>query len=476
MANPKRVHLMGIGGSAMVHLARMFQTLGWTVQGSDRVIYPPASDFLEEMNIQLFEGYSADNLDPELDLVIVGNVIARNNPEAQALMDMELAYMSMPEAIYSFLMKDYQRLMVTGTHGKTTSSSLLAWIFTDAGLDPGYFIGGVPKNLQQGFHKGQGSYFVLEGDEYDTSFFEKTPKFLHYGPQHVMITSIEFDHADIYKNLAHILEQFEKLVDQISPDGSLVAYAPSAEVRKVADRFGQDVIWYSDGPSTDFSVDYYATDVKQDKGKQFFTIMHRQQALGKIETHLWGQHNVANIVGCVAMALNQGLAFDAIAKAIRSFEGARKRQDFLGEENGVAVYEDYAHHPTAIAKTIAGFAPQAKSRGGRLWAIFEPGSNTVRRKFFQDVLPQSFQGADVAIISKAHQKADNLAEDQRLDGAKVANDIAASGLRAHYEEPEVVLNRLCEEVTPNDVVLFMTYGKFEDVPRRLVKALKEKSG
>ncbi len=467
----KTVHLMGVGGSAMACLAGMFKEIGWNVQGTDQKIYPPASTLLEKMGIKVFEGYSEKNLHPQPDLVIVGNVISRPNPEAQELLKLGIPYLSMPQALEKYFLQGHRRVVITGTHGKTTTTTLMSWILEACGRKPGFFIGGMPLNFGQGFRVGSKHEFVLEGDEYDTAFFEKTPKFLHYGAQHVVITSVEFDHADIYRDLDHVIEQFEKLVSIVPKNGSLTACGESALVRKIAGKYPK-ARFYGFSTSDDFNAQNVQSSSQGMVFDFYRTINGKSEFVQTIHSPLLGKHNVLNTLACLSMADSLGLPMDKTIEAIATFKGAKKRQEKIGEVKGVAVYEDFAHHPTAIAETIDAFVPMVRHRKGKLWALFEPRSNTVRRKIFQDVLPKSFMKADEIIMANVFKKQDSLSKDESLDPQDVVNQLISEGKSARYLETQDIVPTIAPLVKSGDVVLFMSNGDFQNNPRKLVEVLK----
>lgn len=463
----KTVHLMGVGGSAMACLAGMFKDIGWNVQGSDQKIYPPASTLLEKKGIKTFEGYSEKNLHPHPDLVVVGNVISRPNPEAQELLKLGLPYVSMPQALEQYFLGGNRRVVITGTHGKTTTTSLMTWILDVAGRKPGFFVGGMPLNFGQGFRVGSRHEFVLEGDEYDTAFFEKTPKFLHYGAEHVIMTSVEFDHADIYRDLDHVIEQFEKLVSIIPDHGSLTACGESDLVKKISSKYPKTKYY---GFSKSFDVN--AQDIRSTKQGMAFDFYRKSEKIQTIESPLLGSHNILNTLACLSMADSLSIPFEKAVEAIGTFKGVKKRQEKIDEINGVAIYEDFAHHPTAIAETIGAFVPMVKERKGKLWALFEPRSNTVRRKIFQDVLPKSFMKADEIVMANVFKKQDSLSKNESLDPLDVVNHLKSEGKSARYLETQDIVPTLKGLVQPGDVVLFMSNGDFQNNPRKLASELK----
>ena len=463
----KTVHLMGIGGSAMACLAGMFKEIGWNVQGTDGKIYPPASTMLEKLGIKVFEGYDPKNLTPHPDLVVVGNVISRPNPEAQELARLNLPYVSMPQALEKYFLQGHQRVVITGTHGKTTTTSLMTWILDVAGRKPGFFVGGMPLTFGQGFRVGAGNEFVLEGDEYDTAFWEKTPKFLHYGAQHVIMTSVEFDHADIYRDLDHVIEQFEKLVSIIPVDGSLTACGESDLVKKIAGKY-PNVKFYGFSKEHDFN----AQNIRNTESGIAFDLYRKDKMIQTVDTPMLGKHNILNAVACISLAESLKIPLDKTLEAIKTFRGVKKRQEKIGEVNGVVVYEDFAHHPTAIADTIDGFVPMARARKGTLWALFEPRTTTVRRKIFQDVLPKSFMKADEIVMANVFKKADSLSKDESLDPQDVVNQLIENGKSARYLETQDIVPTLVKLVRKGDVVLFMSNGDFQNNPRKLIADLE----
>lgn len=462
----KTVHLLGIGGSAMACLAGMFKDIGWNVQGTDGKIYPPASTMLEKLGIKVFEGYGPQNLKSKPDLVVVGNVISRPNPEAQEMVRLNLPHVHMCQALEQYFLQGHRRVVITGTHGKTTTTSLMTWILDVAGRKPGFFVGGMPANFGQGFRVGCGKEFVLEGDEYDTAYWEKTPKFLHYGAQHVIMTSVEFDHADIYRDLDHVIEQFEKLVKIIPADGSLTACGESELVKKIASKYSK-VKFY--GFSKEF--DFNAQNIRDTASGVSFDLYRKSEKVRTIESPMLGKHNVLNALACLSMSESLGLSMDKAVEAIQTFRGVKKRQEKIGEAKGVVVFEDFAHHPTAIAETIDAFLPMAKARGGKLWALFEPRSNTVRRKVFQDVLPKSFMKADEIVMANVFKKADSLSKDESLDPQDVVNQLIRDGKSARYLETQDIVPTLVKLVQAGDVVLFMSNGDFQNNPRQLISEL-----
>ncbi|MCB1196828.1 MAG: UDP-N-acetylmuramate:L-alanyl-gamma-D-glutamyl-meso-diaminopimelate ligase [Deltaproteobacteria bacterium] len=466
MMSGKKVHLIGIGGSAMSNLALMFSELGWQVTGSDQNVYPPASTSLAASGIIFSEGYDASNIHSDLDLVIIGNVASRDNVEALATVRQNISYTSMAGALFDYFMFDKKRIAICGTHGKTTTTSLMAWVYQQAKMDPSYFVGGVPNNFKQGYGLGRGDHFIIEGDEYDTAYFEKTPKFLHYHPQHVVVTSIEFDHADIYRDFEHVYTQFEKLVAQIPTDGSLLACVEHEAVKKVAQGFDRVVTYAEKNAQWTFAN-------QTDEGHgQSFDILRKQEKIMRVDTYLLGQHNRLNILSVVAQAHLHGLDMQLVGKAISSFKGVKKRQERIGEHNEVAIYVDFAHHPSAIATTIEGFLPMCKARRGRLIVALEPRSNTMRRKVFEKRLVKSFAGADMVCISQVFQKKDQLGQADMLSPLQVVEGLRSDNIEAFApESTEALIDLIASKAKPHDIVLFMSNGSFEQAPSKLLQRL-----
>ncbi len=469
----KSVHLMGIGGTGMVALAGLFVQKGWRVRGSDKDVYPPASDELARLKVEVRSGFRPENLEPHPDLVVVGNVISRDNAEAQALLSSGMPYVSMAAALRDYFLVGRRSVVVTGTHGKSTSTSLLAWILEHAGKSPGFFVGGFPLNFGSGCRLGSGTPFVIEGDEYDTAFFEKTPKFLHYRPQDVMITSVEFDHADIYRDLPHVIEQFERLISILPADAHVVACGDHATVRDIVKkaRPGQVVLY---GLSEGNAV--RGVSLKPTSRGMAFVLEKDGRKVVDVDSPLLGSHNVVNALGCLAMAEIQGVLLKDAAEGVKSFRGIRRRQEFLGESRGVRIYDDFAHHPTAIGETLRALRPIVQAAGGRLWAVFEPRSNTSRRRVFQKSLPESFHPADETILAPVFKKPDALQDRELLEPKEVVAAICEAGRKAraasNYDE---IVRIIASEAKSGDVVVFMSNGVFGGIPRKTLEALTNRS-
>lgn len=472
-----RIHLMGIGGTGMASLAGLLKAHGAEVTGSDQGVYPPMSYLLEELGIQPRCPYSEENLEPPPDLVVIGNVISRGNPEAEAVLTRGIPYVSMPELIRKFFLKDKTSLVVAGTHGKTTTTSLLAWVLESAGKNPGFFVGGKPKDFPQNFQLGKGEYFILEGDEYDTAFFDKGPKFLHYQPRHVLLTSVEFDHADIYRDLEHVLSSFRKLLKIIPSDGSLIANLDYPEVEKLLTDYTGKVITYGMEERNRDRVDYFS-EILEAEGKLRFCVLSREGSRScchhEVEWDMPGGHNVSNATGVIALALELGLDWDSIHQGLVGFQGVSRRQEILGEVGGVLLIDDFAHHPTSVRETLQAIKEKYPER--RLWAIFEPRSNTSKRDIFQQEYANSFQFADRVLISDVFMP-EKVKEGKVLDVESLVQEIDRLGNGAksrHLSGYEEIIETLGQECEKGDVLLFMSNGDFGGVPQKTLKALESR--
>jgi UDP-N-acetylmuramate: L-alanyl-gamma-D-glutamyl-meso-diaminopimelate ligase len=468
LAPGAHIHLVGVAGTAMGSLAGLLQSAGYRVSGSDAEIYPPISTLLAEMKVPVKEGYRASNLEPAPDLVVIGNALSRGNEEVEAVLDRRLPYASLPETLREIFLHDRERIVVAGTHGKTTVTSLLAWIFHDAGLNPGFLIGGVPCNFPRSFAIGTGPHFILEGDEYDTAFFDKGPKFLHYRPDSVILTSIEFDHADIYKDLEAVETAFQRLVNLIPRNGCLVATAESATVQRCASRALCPVETFGFGQGG-----WQAADITFTEQSTSFRVIQRDKAVGEITMQQFGRHNVANALAAIAIAARYGVGWDAIRDALAGFRGVRRRMEVLGEADGIILVDDFAHHPTAIRETL--LAARERFTGRRIWALLEPRSNTLRRSVFQDELTDALAAADRVILAEVFRQEKILAT-ERLDPAKVRDQLSGRGVEAVFGgSPEQIVQSLVRDLREGDVVVIMSNGGFGGLHRKLFHALKERS-
>ena len=463
--NLHHIHLLGICGTGMASLAGMLKHKSFVVSGSDQNIYPPMSHFLETLSIPVLEGYRPDNLHPEPDLVIVGNVITRQNPEAVELATLRLPYLSFPQALRHFAMKEKRSIVVSGTHGKTTTSALVAWILEKAGMDPAFMIGGIPHNFQTNFNLGKGPCFVIEGDEYDTAFFDKGPKFLHYNPWVTILTSIEFDHADIYRDLNHVIEHFRKLIDIIPPEGLLIANGDDSTITAEITRAKCPVSTY--GLSKKGL--WRAVDIAVQKDTTQLTILKAEKEYVSLSTPLYGRHNISNLLSAVVMADFLKIPPPALSEAVKNFKGVRRRQEIIGEKRGILIVDDFAHHPTAVRETVG--AVKEKHGDRRLIAVFEPRSNSSRRNIFQDQYTTSFKKADLVMIPEPPLM-QNIPPSERFSSQRLVKDLGKKGLEAFYfPETNQLIEALVNKAKTGDVILIMSNGAFDNLPHRLFERL-----
>jgi UDP-N-acetylmuramate: L-alanyl-gamma-D-glutamyl-meso-diaminopimelate ligase len=461
----KHIHLMGICGTAMASLAGMLKQKGYLVTGSDQNIYPPMSDFLESLSIPVQKGYKAENLSPRPDLVIVGNVISRQNPEAVQLGVLNIPYVSMPQALGEFAIKDKISIVISGTHGKTTTSSLASHVLEKAGLDPGFMIGGIVKNFLSSFKLGEGPYFIVEGDEYDTAFFDKGPKFLHYLPRVVILTSIEFDHADIFRDLDHVIATFRRLIDIIPPDGLLIANRDDDLVMAEAKRARCRVISYSLNGRAEWS----ASDISGQDGMTRVEVLKEGKSYTSLVTPLYGEYNISNLLSVAALSEHLGIDKSVLYDACKSFQGVRRRQEVRGEKGGVLVLDDFAHHPTAVEKTIKAVKERYSDR--RLLAVFEPRSNSSRRNVFQEKYSQAFDKADLVFIPDPVLM-EKIPEEERFSSKRLVESLNARKVMAqHYPDSQKLLEALVGEARKGDVILIMSNGSFDNLHDRLLEKL-----
>jgi UDP-N-acetylmuramate: L-alanyl-gamma-D-glutamyl-meso-diaminopimelate ligase len=460
---------MGIGGIAMGTLASMLKERGFHVVGSDQNLYPPMSTHLEARAIPVCLGYSAENIARHApDIVIVGNVIRRENPEAQMVLQNGLPYLSMPQAIARFFLPRHESIVVAGTHGKSTTSSLLAWMLSSAGMKPSAFIGAFVKNWDASYHLGAGRYMVIEGDEYDTAFFDKGPKFLHYRPQLGVITSIEYDHADIFSSFEAILHAFEKFVRLVPPHGHLVVNADDPHCLLVSQHCRGRVITYGSSAQADWRLlkaDYLPSEIR---------FQYRNPLLcaeQSIISTLPGRHNLGNTLAAIAVASLAGLGKEQIQEALRTFQGVRRRQDIVGEAAGILIIDDFAHHPTAVQETLQAlrlFYPDK-----RLIAAFEPRTNTSRRSLFQKAYTRVFDDAD-CICLKEPPGLDGIPESERLNARQLVGEIRKRRKEAHFfETTQDLVGFLKDYCASGDLVVCMSNGSFDGLPQRLLEVFKE---
>ncbi len=470
-ATVRRVHLMGVAGSAMAALGGMLAERGFRVTGSDSQFFEPAASMLRRAGIQIGVGFSPDNLAPPPDLVVVGNVITRANPEAQALLASNIPYVSMPEAIAHFFLPGCRTLMVAGTHGKTTSTAMIAHVLKAAGRDPSMLVGGVARNFESNYYLGTGMDFVIEGDEYDTAFFDKGPKFLHYGPQATIVTALEFDHADIYRDLKQVKAAFGALAAQMDAGQLAVLCANYPAVLEVfaATRarrltFGLD------------AGEFRACEIRIGPDGACFAVARDGHPVSRLlRLPIGGRMNVVNALGAYVLLREVGLSDEEIAPGLATFAGVKRRQELIGEAGGVAIIDDFAHHPTAIRATLEAVAERYPGRP--ILAAFEPRSNTARRNVFQAQFAAAFDRATHVYIGAVYFKEnDPIAPEQRLDVGELARAISLRGPRARaFSSTDELLAAMLADCAAEGVAVVMSNGAFDGLPRRILAELQHRA-
>ncbi len=466
MNENRRFHLVPIGGTAMVPLAALLQEGGHRVTGSDVALYPPMSTLLERLGIPVAKGFSAEHVPADCEVVVVGNAALRDNVEAAEAARRGLPVLSLPQAIRQHLLPGKTSVVITGTHGKTTTSALTSWLLLDSGRDPGFLVGGEMRNLGRGYRRGNGAFFVLEGDEYNAAFFDRGPKFLHYEPRHLFVGNIEYDHADLFPDLDAVVEAFRRLVAIVPREGVVVANADDPRVAALLTDARSEVVSVSlENPGSDFSA---GAIVSTPEGTEF-TLLEAGQPTARLSCPLHGRHNVRNALGAIALTRGLGLSSSEIARALPRFEGVRRRLEVRGERHGILVVDDFAHHPTAVRGTLE--AARARFPGHRLWALFEPRSNTAGRKMFEEDYAGAFSAADVLVIAPVFH-AQRLGPGNQLDRDALAAGFRSSG-RPGFAPATIgeipVLVR--QEARPGDVLLLMSSGAFGGLPETLLESL-----
>lgn len=467
----EHIHLLGIAGSAMSPVAGMLKESGYRVTGSDVNVYPPASTQLEALGIQWNEGYRDENLRPAPDLAVIGNAISRGNPELEHILDEKIQYCSMPQLLEEYFILGHHSIVVAGTHGKTTTTAMLAWIFHSGGRRPDFLIGGVAPNFgDRSYGLGGGDEFIIEGDEYDSAFFDKAPKFLHYHPDELILTSLEYDHADIYPDLESIALQFRRLVNLVPRRGSILIEGESKELKEVVAKAFCPVETF--GLTSD--CDWCAGDIVWHDSATVFRVVHRSREVARVQIPVAGRHNVLNALAAFALAHGCGIPADAIKHALATFQSVRRRMEIKGETSGVLVVEDFAHHPTAIRLTLE--AARTRWPGRKIWAAVEPRSNTMRRKIFEDALPDSLSGADAVLFGPVN-RAQLLSDDSRLSPEAIVESIRAHGRDARaFASADAIAEYLVANARAGEMILIMSNGGFDGLTGKLLEKLKAPAG
>ena len=468
MSKGKHVHIIGIAGSAMSPLAGMLRESGFRVTGSDAGVYPPASTFLEKMRISFFHSFAAANLQPAPDLVIVGNIIARGNPELEETLDRKIPYRSLPEILEEVFLPGKHSIVVSGTHGKTTTTAMLAWIFETAGKKASFLVGGVAENFGKSYGLGGGSEFILEGDEYETAFWDRGPKFFHYHPDDLVITALEFDHADIYADFETYQLAFQRLVNLVPGNGKVVIWGDAEAgpaLRKSAEKAFCPVQTYGFAAEND----WVASEFSVTEERMRFLVSLRGKKFAEFEMEATGRHNVLNALAGIAVAHGRGIAAPEIVRALATFRSVKRRMDVKGEVGGVLVVDDFAHHPTAVTATIQ--AARARWPERRIWAVLEPRSNSMRRKIFQEALPKALALADLVVLGGVF-RAQQLGDENRMDPESVAAGVRSLGKDAKVlEGAAAIADEIAANCKPKDLILIMSNGSFDGLCEKLIKKL-----
>jgi UDP-N-acetylmuramate: L-alanyl-gamma-D-glutamyl-meso-diaminopimelate ligase len=474
MPDSRKIHLTPIGGTAMTPLAALFVEEGHRVTGSAQDLYPPMSTLLESLQIPVAKGFAPEHVPVDADCVVVGNAALRDNVEAAEAARRGIPVLSMPQAIRRHLLSGKTSIVVTGTHGKTTTSALTAWLLLDSSRDPGFLIGGEMRNLGRGYRRGDGSAFVLEGDEYNAAFFDRGPKFLHYEPKHLFVGNIEYDHADLFPDLSAVVDAFRQVVAIVPAEGTVVANVDDELVRSILPAARTRIVRVS---LADASADFSASEVEAHEDGTRFTLLESGRVGGRLSSPLVGTHNIRNALGAIALVRGVGVPVEEIARSLPAFEGVKRRLELKGEKNGILLVDDFAHHPTAVEGTIA--AARTRWPGRRLWALFEPRSNTAGRKMFEHDYATAFSKADALVIGPVFHK-NRLKPEERIDRSEILRRFTGNGWPASapagkpayapesLDEIPAILRR---ETRAGDVLLLMSSGAFGGLPETLLEQL-----
>ncbi|MCG8604080.1 UDP-N-acetylmuramate:L-alanyl-gamma-D-glutamyl-meso-diaminopimelate ligase [bacterium] len=461
----RSIYFIAICGTGMTALAGLLKSIGYQVSGSDQNIYPPMSTFLHELGIPIHSGFDPKHLNPPPDLVVIGNAMSRGNPEVEFVLDKKLNYISLPFALREFFIRGKYSCVVAGTHGKTTTSSMLAWVLEHAGMDPSFFIGGIPENFGQGFKVGKGRHFVTEGDEYDSAFFDKGPKFLHYLPDLVILNNIEFDHADIFNNIDEIEVAFKRLINLIPSSGYLVACWDDPTVRRLSAAAFSNVVSYG----LNDEADWQARNVVVAEDFTEFEVVHKAEHFLDLQIPLHGEHMMRNSLAVVAACQALGVKPEKIGTGLKTFANVRRRLQLCGESNGVLIFDDFAHHPTEVEATIDSLRERFPDR--RIWALYQPRTATSKRKIFQDQYAAAFDRADCVILTPLHAP-EKVPEGERLSVEVIREKIANRNKPVQIMPPNAEMLRfLRDHIREGDVVLFMSNGDFNQMPNKLLEVM-----
>jgi UDP-N-acetylmuramate: L-alanyl-gamma-D-glutamyl-meso-diaminopimelate ligase len=463
-----RIHLIGICGTAMATLAALLKSRGHDVRGSDQNVYPPMSDFLEQQRVTTLQGYRPEHVTADIDLVVVGNAISRGNAELEEVLNRKIRYCSLPEAVRDQFLWGARSIVIAGTHGKTTTTALTGWLLAHGGADPNVFIGGIAENFESSYRIGGGREFVIEGDEYDSAFFDKTAKFLKYLPDIAVVNNIEFDHADIYPDLAAIRLTFQRFVNLVPQRGLLLLGADNAEALALRERAPCRVETFGEAKG----ADWQAHDVRVSGVSTTFSVRRAGDPIGSFELPLLGMYNVRNALAAIAVGAAIGLNTDTLAEGLRRFKGVRRRMQLRGTAAGVSVYDDFAHHPTAIEETLVGV--RSAFPGRRVWAIFEPRSATSCRRIFQSDFARALSHADTVVLPAVFRS--TLPDDQRLSAEQLIADLKAQGTDGRYiPKVDDIVPVVARDTRDGDLVVIMSNGGFDNIHQKLLDALEARA-
>ncbi len=473
-AKLRHIHLTGICGTAMASLAGLLQLEGHRITGSDKAAYPPMSDLLHSLGIPILEPYAEANLDPVPDLVVIGNALSRGNPEIERILDQRIPFTSMSALLHDEFLRGRESLVVAGTHGKTTTTSMLAWIYqsaaaTDPAHEPSFLIGGVAENFGTSFQLRPTRPFIIEGDEYDTAFFDKGPKFLHYFPDALILTHVEFDHADIYADLEAVKVAFKRLVNLVPRRGLIVAYDGSANVTECVENAFCPVQRY--GFTAD--ADWRLRNLRHENGLTRWEVWLNNSLWAELEMQLAGEHNALNATASAALAAGNGMSRDAIRNALATFKSVKRRLEVRAEISGITIIDDFAHHPTAIRETLR--ALRSVYPQSRLWAVLEPRSNTLRRKVLELELVESLRLADRVILAGVYQQ-QRIPDRERLHPEEVVHALNAAGTPAEiHADVDTIIENIVPQLRSGDVVAILSNGGFDGIYEKLPARLKQRT-
>ncbi|HEX9652797.1 MAG TPA: UDP-N-acetylmuramate:L-alanyl-gamma-D-glutamyl-meso-diaminopimelate ligase, partial [bacterium] len=461
----KRVYFIAICGTGMTALAGMLKSRGYDVRGSDQNVYPPMSTFLDELSIPYHIGFDEKHLDPPPDLVVIGNAMSRGNPEVEAVLERKICYISLPFALKEFFIRGKYSCVVVGTHGKTTTSALLAWVLENAGRDPGFFMGGIPENFGRGFRLGDGNVFVTEGDEYDSAFFDKGSKFFHYLPDLVILNNIEFDHADIFRNLDEIETAFNRFINLIPRNGYLIAGWDDPIVRKLSAKAFSKVVTFGLGKD----ATWQARNIVGDALVTRFDVYQNDKRMAQVMVPLFGEHMVKNCLGVIAAGNALGLSMEEISAGLATFKNVRRRLQFKGERKNIKIFDDFAHHPTAVKATLAGLRSRYPRQ--RIWAMYEPRTASSKRRVFEHDYIAALAVADRVILTPLYMP-EKVSADERLSVESIVSALNQAKIQAWIVPPNSeMLDFLKSQLESGDIALFMSNGDFHGIPEKLLNII-----